>query len=276
MPAYHRTVFPFLCSVVWCALGLPAVGQFIPPYDQWEPISKLSKVDAHLGRDPAGVVTEVVFPQPTTTDDDLRPLAAFPQLESVNLRHTSITDQGLLHLGTLANLKSLDLPPTITDDGLALIRGHGGLEHLILSGTGITDAGAQCLSQCRQLRTLVLLGTAITDAGMEDIVKCTKLESLVVPEQIHNEGLRHIHSLKHLVALDLNGANVTDDGLATLAELRNLEWLWAAPVFCTKGYESTGWVETAGFRLCGCCWSVGAAGAETAAAQPAANSAGVW
>ena len=51
---------------------------------------------------------------------------------------------------------------------------------------------------------------------------------------------------------------------------------WAAPVFCTKGYESTGWVETAGFRLCGCCWSVGAAGAETAAAQPAANSAGVW
>jgi hypothetical protein len=25
---------------------------------------------------------------------------------------------------------------------------------------------------------------------------------------------------------------------------------WAAPIFCTKGYESISWVGTSGFRLC--------------------------
>ena len=54
---------------------------------------------------------------------------------------------------------------------------------------------------------------------------------------------------------------------------------WNAPVFCTRGYESIGWVTgtwssafSSSVRVC--CWSAGVAGAE--AAQPAANSAGVW
>lgn len=50
--------------------------------------------------------------------------------------------------------------------------------------------------------------------------------------------------------------------------------VWPAPIFCTRGYESRGWgiVNASSSRLC--CWSVGVAVAE--AAQPAANSAGVW
>jgi len=73
---------------------------------------------------------------------------------------------------------------------------------------------------------------------------------------------------------------VLGEGLVELNNLRELvtfpPWKgwgeWAAPFFCTKGYESTGWVGTTGFRLCGC----GRSAAEPAAAQPAANSAGVW
>jgi len=51
---------------------------------------------------------------------------------------------------------------------------------------------------------------------------------------------------------------------------------WSAPIFCTRGYESMGWVgvNASSSRLCRF-WSVDAAGAEEAA-QPAANSEGVW
>ena len=53
--------------------------------------------------------------------------------------------------------------------------------------------------------------------------------------------------------------------------------VWPAPVFCTRGYESTVWVtgkgKRSGFRLC-CCRSE-AVGRTEAAAQPAAYSAGV-
>ena len=65
------------------------------------------------------------------------------------------------------------------------------------------------------------------------------------------------------------------------------EWIlkkldWDAPDFCTRGYESTVWVMGGAasslggtkfsFWLCGCELSV----AKFAAAQPAANSDGVW
>ena len=49
---------------------------------------------------------------------------------------------------------------------------------------------------------------------------------------------------------------------------------WDAPIFCTRGYESMGWVtgNVSSSRLCCCELRY----AQLAAAQPAANSEGVW
>jgi hypothetical protein len=55
-----------------------------------------------------------------------------------------------------------------------------------------------------------------------------------------------------------------------------LQRKWPAPIFCTRGYESMGWVTGNVSASCLCRdWSAGAAGAEIAA-QPAANAEGVW
>ncbi len=49
---------------------------------------------------------------------------------------------------------------------------------------------------------------------------------------------------------------------------------WTAPIFCTTGYESMGWVTGNASSSRVCCWSAGAAGAE--ATHAAAKAAGVW
>src|SRR5581483_10298638 len=61
-------------------------------------------------------------------DDDLGVLAAFTQLQSLNLGLSSVTDAGLARLPKLGKLQTLELTSTeITDAGLAQLKGLTGL-----------------------------------------------------------------------------------------------------------------------------------------------------
>lgn len=219
MCTFRHTALSFVSLLVWCIPCVAALAQSFPP------VLQLMESGARLGENPAGEVIGVHFPKPDTTNDDLRPVSSLSQLEWVELRRTSVTDEGLVHLQTLEHLKALFLPPTITDQGIALLRGHQGVECLEVTGRGITDAGAAYLPDFPRIRSLSLKRTAITDAGMEYVAKCATLEALGTPEGIHDEGLRQVRLLKQLVSLDLNGARVTNRGLAHVAALRRLEWL---------------------------------------------------
>jgi len=106
----------------------------------------------------------------TVRDADLMCLRQFPQLSSLDLNNTKITDAGLRHVSALTpDLSWLSLSHTaITDAGLEHLRGLIWLDTLWLIDTEITDAGLERLAEFKytDLCNLELTGTKVTDAGV--------------------------------------------------------------------------------------------------------------
>jgi Leucine-rich repeat (LRR) protein len=86
-------------------------------------------------------------------DDDLRELLPLTNLHVLQLAETTITNQGVKHLGELASLTFLDLDHTqVTDAGLEHLHGLSKLQQLHLVGTKVTPEGVArlkaALPQC--------------------------------------------------------------------------------------------------------------------------------
>lgn len=76
------------------------------------------------------------------TDDALKNLSHFQQLEELDLSQTQIADKGLKYLGGVKSLRDLDLTATsITDVGLSYLQGLKNLEVVRLNNTRVTAAG---------------------------------------------------------------------------------------------------------------------------------------
>ncbi len=140
-------------------------------------------------------------------DEAMKVLAKMPELETVRLRLTKVTDAGMAELAKIKTLKSLSVPGTrVSDAGLIDLQTLPNLEHLRLGvyreGANITDEGLKTIGQMKQLKDLDLSGTKISDAGL-----------------VHLQGLGHLDSLS------LENTKVTEAGLAHLAQLHGLEEL---------------------------------------------------
>ncbi|MEX1231380.1 MAG: hypothetical protein WEB58_14130, partial [Planctomycetaceae bacterium] len=78
------------------------------------------------------------------SDEDMKLLARFPALKTVDLSGTSITDAGLFHLKGLTSLQSLTLHNTnVTDAGLGNLKGMVNLETLDVRDTKVTPAAVE-------------------------------------------------------------------------------------------------------------------------------------
>jgi len=91
------------------------------------------------------------------SDTGLAYLATIPSLKKLNIReysgHTSnITDQGMIPIGNIHTLESLELPTTITDNGLSHLTGLNNLKILKLwNNLNYTDAALQHISHFQNL-----------------------------------------------------------------------------------------------------------------------------
>lgn len=110
-------------------------------------------------------------------DDDLRRLAPLHRLERLELPDAKITDDGLVHIGKLKELRYLDLSGNaITDAGLARLRNLRKLEHLDLSRTQITDDGFVHIGALASLQWLAFSGTEVIDTGTKHLTRCQNLK----------------------------------------------------------------------------------------------------
>ncbi|MHC4398858.1 MAG: leucine-rich repeat domain-containing protein [Planctomycetota bacterium] len=165
--------------------------------------------------------------------DDLRSLAVRDRLDVAKLEilgrlhgleylsFDTISDSGLAHLKGLKNLKTLALRGTqITNAGLAHLKNLTNLESLDLNNTQITDAGLEHLRTLANLELLDLSDTRIADAGLEHLKHLTKLESLWLSStQITDAGLVHLRSLVMLRFLELwRNTQVTDGAVVRLGQ----------------------------------------------------------
>ncbi len=115
----------------------------------------------------------------TLVDAGLVLFKLFPELKTVVLYNTAVTDHGLRHLATVTSLTALELGYTATgDDGLARVKNLTALETLGLTETRVTDVGLAHLKGMTKLRVLSLNKTAVTDAGLIHLEGLTALKDV--------------------------------------------------------------------------------------------------
>ena len=111
------------------------------------------------------------------------PLASGGWRVEYHLRGRDLKDEGLAHVGALANVTELNLRDTdITDAGLAHLEPLTGLRRLHLERTAVGDDGIRHLSALRQLEYLNLYGTEIGDAALAELEGLRSLKQLFVWE----------------------------------------------------------------------------------------------
>ena len=144
--------------------------------DEPKAIAKIELLGGKVTRDdklPGCPVIGIDFQESKRLSDKyLHLLRQFPNLTSLSLRNTKITDAGMKEIGKLHTLKSLNLWNTpITDAGLREIRELNGLTELILVSTKITDVGFAKISNFKNLKTLDIAGIQLNDANVTRLMK---------------------------------------------------------------------------------------------------------
>lgn len=142
----------------------------------------------------------------------------FRTITRIDLRGSSVTDAGLVHLSGFTELRDLRLRSTqVTDAGLRHLQSLTSLEELSLSDTRITGSGLQHLSRLVNLNKLYLRNTAVSDAGLQYLSELPDLEWLFLENtQVTDDGLHHLYGLTRLKWVDLEGTRVTEGGAEEL------------------------------------------------------------
>jgi hypothetical protein len=119
-------------------------------------------------------------------------LSRFPNLETLALSESGVTDDGLRALPVLARLKGIYLYGTsITDEGAAALGRMPTLEVVFVNKTGITDEGVRRLAESLpRLRVLSLIATTTTDAAVPWLARLPRIQELHLDmTSVSREGL---------------------------------------------------------------------------------------
>lgn len=198
------------------------LGQTIQPTD-W--IDRLSGKVIRDEDQPGRPIIAVDLSHSTVTDADLKRLARFTELQSLELSFTDVTDEGLEHLRVLVNLEHLDLTNTDTTyAGLKHLKQLVMLQNLVLSdqeADGLTDAGLEDLKALTRLRCLDL-GFGLTDRALKML---REIDMLHVLAQATTADGKRPKRQEEVQSMLLFCPKLTGVGLKELAGLRNLQTL---------------------------------------------------
>jgi hypothetical protein len=181
---------------------------------------------AHVAAVPNVMSLDLAFT--VVTNDGLQHLKGCNRLREVSLAGTQVSDQGLEHLAELTGLQKLDIGETdVSQSGLAHLRGLTTVEELILKRIPTGDMGLAHLAGLTNLRTLDLHGTSITGAGLAHLRGLKKLRVLRIDSNpgINDAGLAYLSGMANLERLYLESTGVSDAGLVHLKGLTNLREL---------------------------------------------------
>jgi Leucine-rich repeat (LRR) protein len=186
---------------------------------------------------------ELVMHYEHLSDKDLTNIKGLTGLESLDIGAGCIgtcplTGDGLVNLQGMKNLRSLSINfSNITDDKLIFLSKLKTLEKLQLhSNKKITGEGLVNLKDLMSLRELVFWSTPINNDALKNIGRFSSLEVLNLEgTNVTDEGLVYISNLPKLKVLTIIGNN-TDAGLSNLKESKHLEDLvFFSPEITDKG-----------------------------------------
>ena len=174
------------------------------------------------------------------TDQGLAHLPSLPSLKTLNIReyatHTSnLTDKGMIHIAKINTLESLELPSTVTDQGLSHLIGMDRLKTLLLGNNrNYTDAAFTHISHFHNLEVLkIFTGALFTNDVLKHLTPLKQLQVLWIRriEGLDDTGLGYIAQLTNLKELKISNTlgdsepKITEAGLAKLSSLKSLESL---------------------------------------------------
>lgn len=135
-----------------------------------------------ISRDTVGKLQSVLLPQRAGVEDgDLVHLAALPDLRTLDLSSSKVTDAGMPTLAGIRSLRSLKLvSTTVGDDGVAALSGLPELATLGLDRTPITDKALVAASGLAKLRWLQISETDVTAEGLRALGNARALRLLDV------------------------------------------------------------------------------------------------
>ena len=164
----------------------------------------------------------------------LEALARWTNLQSLSLPDGVVTDELLLKLSTLTQLRTFELNGMryggpVTARGLAVLSSFPHLQELRLDGLALSDEVTIPIGTLTELRSLLFYRAPLTDAGIANLSRLTMLEELGLGEsQVSDKSLEIIGKMTRLQSLDLR-APVTGKGLSALRNLKDLKWLTLGP-----------------------------------------------
>src|SRR4051794_19583882 len=161
-----------------------------------------------MEQDSAGNIVAVNLSATWVNDAEILELAALPKLERLDLSHTRISDEGLLHLRPAKQIRDLNLlyAEQITDLGLTAIKNWMNLRRLNVRGTRISDPTLAIVGKLPLIESLDIVNTGVTEAGLDSLVPLTKLKQLSIGRsRFGDNAMAVLRLLTTLEYLDLSG-----------------------------------------------------------------------
>jgi len=225
-----------------------ALGQPVADQEKKQASRKLEAAGVRLSRSNEDAVNGVSFSKHNVNSENLRLLAALPDVTTVRLYETDATDEAVSLLRPLARLKSLDLGfcqrltdgsvkdishlreleflnlgfcRRVTDSGFARLETLTQLQTLNLSITSLTDVGLAALTTLKNLTSIDIDNTRVTDAGVASLKQFPKLRSVrMVGVQISDVGLLKLASIPTLKHVNLRDVPVSEEAIAEFRRKR--------------------------------------------------------
>jgi hypothetical protein len=144
-----------------------------------------------------------------------------PNLRSLHLSYTSVSDKGLKQLATLKELLQLSLDSyQITDEGIGYLTSLPKLTHVELRATGISDKSLEHLAKIKSLTRLDLHGSGqpgvnhghlFTMKGLQQLKTLPDLRVLWINNFESDTGYLGLRELKQLRLLHLFYTNIKEN-----------------------------------------------------------------
>lgn len=183
------------------------------------------------------LLEELYIGSPGVTDEGMRHVAKLTNLKKLMLFGCeNVTNEGLAHLTTLQSLKHLNICRSkITIGGLSHLNRIPGLYKLVLHDI-VQDHASLNISGLKNLEELTLAlkkerknNTSITQkftaADLVCLAKLKRLRWLQGINNVTNTGLKKLSGLTNMERFSFTATGLTDDGLKSLANMKNLDLL---------------------------------------------------
>jgi len=187
------------------------------------PNAWIEALGGRMELDPKGNIIAVNLRGAWVNDVELIDLAHLPNLQRLDLSHTRITDEGMLHLKAATSIRELNLmyAELVTDQGMSAIRNWKMLKRLNLRGTRVANGTLEILSRMPQIEALDIANTQVTDNGLDQLIALTNLKELALGRsRVGESELGFLRMLPSLTSLDLSGARPVPPDMSNAARRR--------------------------------------------------------